>query len=130
MSGTMCGCSIWATRSGCSDQVRLGLEPPDELRLRGQLAPDLFDRHLSIDRRLDALPHHGKCPCSDLLDESIPPQWPALILDVERRVTSEEGVFEVEDRLRWFEAADVGNHPPVILDHAQRLGGPPAAVQS
>ena len=81
------------------DQMRLGLEAPDELRPRGEFGADLLDRHLAFHRRLHPSPHDRERPASRLFQQPIAAERDTDRLDVEGGIGIEDRSFEI-DHLR------------------------------
>ena len=53
------------------NQVRLGFEASNEVGLCRELTTNLFDRDLTIDRRLYCSPHHGERASADLFEKPV-----------------------------------------------------------
>ena len=80
-------------------QARLGLEPPDEVRLCRELGMDLLDRDLAVDRRLDAAPDDGERAPTGFFEQSVAAQRAAGVRRaVERRIAAEQLLLQLQHR--------------------------------
>ena len=64
------------------DDLRLGLEPADELGVVGEMRVDRLDRDVTTDHGLDRPMHGTEGPLADLLEQPVAAQRLALEIEV------------------------------------------------
>ncbi len=114
-------------------QMGLGLEPADELGTVRKLLSDHLDRDLAVERRLPATEHHGVRAVADPLQQLVPVAAARRTGDRRShrrgRSGAEDRSFDGCDLIARVEPEVGGETSPVLLEHTERFGGPPAAVQ-
>ncbi len=109
------------------DELRLALEPADEVGLVRQLGVDRLDGDLAPDLRLDRAVDDAERALADLLEQPVPAE--RLALDLEVGVLPQDPLVESLELGRGIDAELVGQGLAGPLERGERVGLSSRAVQ-
>ena len=101
------------------DDLRLVLEPADEVRVVGELRMHRLDRDLAPDLRLDRAVDDAERALADLLEQPVAAE--RLALEVEVRVLAEDALVQAAQVGRGVDAELVGEAVARALERRQRV---------
>jgi hypothetical protein len=110
-----------------SDDLRLALEPPNKVRMVGQLRVNRLDGDLSADQRLGRSVDRPERSLSHLLEQSVAAQ--RLAREVEVGILPKDPLVETLQIRRWVHAELVGEDFAQPLVRRQRVGLPAGAIE-
>ena len=101
------------------DDLRLVLEPPDEVRVVGELGMDGLDRDLPPDLRLDRPVDDAERALADLIEQPIAAE--RLALQIEVRVLPEDALVQPSEVGRGVDAELTGQVVAGAFERRQRV---------